>query len=165
MPDLLPCPFCGREPYFVDGEDDDGRFVAVGCDCGVGTGKYYPVMGDAQPSAANEWNRRTPSSTTKAAADVLAERRRQIEEEGWTPQHDDNWPSGTLSLAAACYAMPKQDRQSKHGSGVSVWRALWPFDGWWKPSDRRRDLVKAGALILAEIERLDRAAELGASDA
>ena len=28
----------------------------------------------------------------------------------------------------------------------------------WKPTDRRRDLVKAGALILAEIERLDRAA-------
>jgi hypothetical protein len=31
-------------------------------------------------------------------------------------------------------------------------------DEWWKPTNRRRDLVKAGALILAEIERLDRAA-------
>lgn len=29
---------------------------------------------------------------------------------------------------------------------------------WWKPKDRRRNLVKAGALIVAEIERLDRLA-------
>lgn len=35
---------------------------------------------------------------------------------------------------------------------------VWPWDeSWWKPTNRRRDLVKAGALILAEIERLDRA--------
>lgn len=37
----------------------------------------------------------------------------------------------------------------------------WPWHRvWWKPSTRRRNLVKAGALILAEIERLDRAAIL-----
>jgi hypothetical protein len=30
---------------------------------------------------------------------------------------------------------------------------------WWKPKDRRRDLVRAAALIIAEIERLDRDAE------
>ena len=28
----------------------------------------------------------------------------------------------------------------------------------WQPTTSRRDLVKAGALVLAEIERLDRAA-------
>lgn len=34
----------------------------------------------------------------------------------------------------------------------------WPWNGrWWKPTNRRRDLIKAGALIVAEIERLDRA--------
>lgn len=33
----------------------------------------------------------------------------------------------------------------------------WPWDDvWWKPKDPRTNLVKAGALILAEIERMDR---------
>ena len=42
---------------------------------------------------------------------------------------------------------------------------LWPWlSSWWKPSTNRRDLVKAGALILAEIERLDRAEKVGAAD-
>jgi hypothetical protein len=43
-------------------------------------------------------------------------------------------------------------------SGWASWLQIWPWDRkWWKPTDRRRDLVKAAALILAEIERLDRA--------
>lgn len=78
-----------------------------------------------------------------AARDVLAERRRQVESEGWSPEHDDKHTDNELSRAAGCYAL-----------GVT---AYWPWDqDWWKPSDRRRNLVKAGALILAEIERLDR---------
>jgi len=37
--------------------------------------------------------------------------------------------------------------------------ALWPWSPmWWRPTTQRRDLVKAGALIMAEIERIDRAA-------
>ena len=35
------------------------------------------------------------------------------------------------------------------------WPHTWDAS-WWKPKDRRRDLVRAGALIIAEIERLDR---------
>ncbi|MEB3421767.1 hypothetical protein VK682_24660 [Salipiger manganoxidans] len=43
--------------------------------------------------------------------------------------------------------------------GWAAWLQLWPWDRkWWKPTTPRRDLVKAGALIVAEIERLDRAA-------
>lgn len=39
---------------------------------------------------------------------------------------------------------------------------LWAWHSrWWKPKDRRCNLVRAGALIVAEIERLDRAAALG----
>ncbi|EBP0408322.1 hypothetical protein JN58_23590 [Salmonella enterica] len=38
----------------------------------------------------------------------------------------------------------------------------WPLSSvWWKPSSPRGDLVKAGALILAEIERGDRAVAAG----
>mgnify|MGYP000899174808 CR=1 FL=1 len=89
---------------------------------------------------------------TNAARDVLAERRRQIEVEGWTPEHDDEHGAGEMAAAAACYAL------NAAGCGCEVARN-WPWDGsWWKPSTARRDLVKAAALILAEIERLDRAA-------
>ena len=58
-----------------------------------------------------------------------------------------------LSAAAACYAYFGWVKPS---NGMAP--TEWPWDAeWWKPTDRRRDLVKAGALILAEIERLDRA--------
>lgn len=87
-----------------------------------------------------------------AIADVAAERRRQIEAEGWTPELDDDHRSGEMALAAAAYAL----HSGEHVSHALVW---WPWSiSWWKPTDRRRDLVKAAALIVAEIERLDRAA-------
>lgn len=86
-----------------------------------------------------------------AARDVLAERQRQISAEGWTPEHDDEHDVGELSQAAAFYAM--------YGLSFERGRVVWPWDeSWLKPGSRRRNLVKAGALILAEIERLDRAA-------
>jgi hypothetical protein len=87
---------------------------------------------------------------SKAARDVFAERRRQVEKEGWTPEHDDEHDGGELARAAACYAY---NAGGGHSSGM-----LFPWDcNWWKPGTPRRDLIKAGALILAEIERLDRA--------
>lgn len=109
-----------------------------------------------------------------ALADIGAERRRQVVAEGWTSTHDDEHPDGELALAAACYAMfaSASDRQraatdlpaslTTTGEPVSGWaafRAIWPWDReFWKPKDRRRDLVRAAALIVAEIERLDRKA-------
>jgi len=85
---------------------------------------------------------------TAAARDVLAERRRQVEAEGWTPHHDDCHNKGELANAAACYA-----------AGIAI-VDLWPWSrDWWKPRSHRRNLVKAAALILAEIERIDRAAQ------
>jgi len=91
---------------------------------------------------------------TAAARDVLAERARQISAEGWTPEHDDQYDDGELIGAAFCYSAqaagfwPHKDRAP----------AFWPWDkSWWKPTTPRRDLVKAGALIQAAIERIDRA--------
>ena len=85
-----------------------------------------------------------------AVADIAAERRRQIEVEGWTPAHDDRNVDGSMATAASCYALD-------HGSR-STPPKLWPWhSSWWKPKDRRRDLVRAAALLVAEIERLDRA--------
>ncbi|MEQ0366915.1 ead/Ea22-like family protein [Klebsiella sp. JB_Kp042] len=93
-------------------------------------------------------------AVTAAAADVLAERKRQVTAEGWTPGHDDEYEHGELADAAGCYALSSELFDCA-GEPPRPW--LWP-DEWWKPTNRRRDLVKAGALILAEIERLDRTA-------
>lgn len=80
---------------------------------------------------------------------VLAERRRQVEAEGWTATHDDQHRSGELAVAAVCYAIYIDSEPPP----------MWPFDPtWWRPAGDRRNLVKAAALLLAEIERLDRAA-------
>ncbi|WP_230369084.1 hypothetical protein [Paludibacterium denitrificans] len=89
---------------------------------------------------------------TRAAQDVLAERRRQVESEGWTPEHDDEHAPRMLATAGACYAIFWMNESS---SPLSI----WPWDeSWWKPSeDPRRNWIKATALMLAEIERYDRA--------
>lgn len=89
-----------------------------------------------------------------AAADVVAERRRQIEAEGWTAGHDDEHNGGQMACAAACYAI----NSAVPLVGTVATARYWPWDmDWWKPSTPRRDLVKAAALIVAEIERIDRA--------
>ena len=89
---------------------------------------------------------------TQAATDVLAERRRQIEQEGWTPEHDDQYAPIALALASASYAMG--DLYQTAGKPPSI----WPWNPLtWMPGTDRRNYVKAGALILAAIERIDRA--------
>ncbi|WP_319120982.1 hypothetical protein [Pseudomonas aeruginosa] len=86
----------------------------------------------------------------QAWLDVQAERRRQITAEGWTPEHDDLYCAAELPRAAAAYILNGANDEAP---------AIWPFSAkWWKPSTARRDMVKACALALAEIERLDRAA-------
>ncbi len=99
---------------------------------------------------------------TQAAHDVLAERQRQISVEGWTPEHDDEHDFGHLARAGAAYAAQSLCAEDAEPEcGPPGW---WPWERtWWKPNSRRGMLVKAGALILAEMERLDRAAGKGAA--
>ena len=93
---------------------------------------------------------------TPALLDVIDERRRQMKVEGWTPAHDDEHANGELGHAAACYAVAGAQDDGPDAPAPLA----WPWDAaWWKPKDRRRNLVRAAALILAEIERGDRAQE------
>lgn len=72
---------------------------------------------------------------------IAQERQRQVEQEGWTPEHDARHVNGELAEAAAAYA-----------TGTL---SLWPWGlSWWKPKDRISNLVRAGALIAAEIDRI-----------
>lgn len=111
-----------------------------------------------------------PQTTMSAAAlDVIAERVRQAEKEGWSHKHDDQHDDFSLAKAAsvyaACASVGRSDRavmdiHGLHGTPGKL-QDLWPISwdiSWLKPTNRRRDLIKAAALIIAEIERLDRAA-------
>jgi len=143
------------------------------------TGEYYNVLAgrngadDALEFASATLGRlktlsRVPVAPWpgKAWADVVAERQRQIEKEGYTPEHDDEHDSdNALARAASCYAL------AGLGGNGPFWithlqtpQQVWPYRWEWKPADRRRNLVKAAALLLAEIERMDRARILPAGE-
>jgi hypothetical protein len=89
---------------------------------------------------------------------ITAERQRQIDVEGWTPEHDDAHRESELVAAALCYASCAA--QQARGQQVATDNILvhWPWErSWWKPGDDPiRNLEKAGALIAAEIDRLKR---------
>ena len=80
---------------------------------------------------------------------IEAERIRQMTEENFQADADDLYRQGELIQAAVCYA------REHLGWAAGVWP--WPMR-WWKPRTSRENLVRAGALIAAEIDRLDRAA-------
>lgn len=93
---------------------------------------------------------------SQAVRDVLAERRRQVEVERWTPEHDDGHVGADLARASAAYAIASATQTE--GYNVKRPPLLWPWDkAWWKPCDARRSLVKSVALGIAELERMDRA--------
>lgn len=88
--------------------------------------------------------------------EFISERRRQIDAEGWTPEHDDTHDEGEMLKAAIIYLWWETDKAAPlrdDGSPVG-----WPWAcEWWKPKDRRSNLIRAGALCLAEEDRLARA--------
>jgi len=112
---------------------------------------------------------------------IGVERQRQIEAEGWTPEHDDAHTDGSLALAAVCYATPiRLYEKYEHAAGLSLddpwpdsWDLQWdkrltygscrrnpghlpPDPRTYSKAERIDLLVKAGALIAAEIDRLQR---------
>lgn len=100
---------------------------------------------------------------TRGCADIAAERQRQINEEGWTAERDDHYSHGKLASAGLCYVYA--GIFGPHDRDAGFVQRYWPWHSqWWKPSDTRRNLVKAGALVAAEIDRLDRASALPSTD-
>ncbi len=93
----------------------------------------------------------------KSGTELIAEeRQRQIYVEGYTAVHDDQHRGGEIAHAGACYAAAEITRSINKNNSAP---GLWPWDReWWKPApdNRVRELVKAGALIAAEIDRLQR---------
>lgn len=92
---------------------------------------------------------------------IAAERDRQVNQEGYTREHDDEHDDAALLNAAWAYLLASRQIVTKQPGWLHRVPAAWPWGrAWWKPSDDPvRNLVKAGALIAAEIDRLQRAQE------
>lgn len=119
---------------------------------------------------------------SRGATDVVAERLRQATKEGYDDAHDDEHIDRSLALAAVCWATPVQLYvQGGNANGMTFydpWPSTWSHShdkryrigervenpgnyvadpSTYTDAERRDLLVKAGALIIAEIDRLDRA--------
>lgn len=90
------------------------------------------------------------TDATQAVLQEIADRRTSmLEDEGWSAEGDDGLTCKELSLAAQLY-------MEAHIRGKEP-PMSWPFSRtFWEPSTYRNNLIKAGAFIVAEIERLDR---------
>lgn len=138
----------------------------------------FPGWGDEYVSELEELaegiralSSQSVAEQSAAERDVLAERRRQVEAEGWTAAHDNQHADYSLAKAASVYAATASvndvDRSVIDTFGLKgtpgKLQELWPISwdiSWLKPKSRRADLVKSAALIIAEIERLDRQADV-----
>jgi hypothetical protein len=113
----------------------------------------------------------------ESGLDLIAdERERQLREEGWSDAHDDRHVDGALAMAAACYAAPRFIYVGRTTAAGIVLEDAWPEDSFGAHWDKRminrvrldtprtaigraarlRELAKAGALVAAEIDRLQR---------
>ena len=86
----------------------------------------------------------------QAILDIINERLRQVAGENFGFKHDDKHTNGEMAVAAACYA---GDRRKFNKASPTT----WPWEEkWWKPKSYRSNLIRAAALLVAEIERIDR---------
>lgn len=95
---------------------------------------------------------------------ILEERKRQIEQEGWSPEHDDRHTRGELAVAAACYMLNKGPKSTYKDGNTYQYETVIPEIPFpWLPGydrrdkhDAKRSCIIAGALAAAEWDRLDR---------
>lgn len=126
----------------------DGRLWAICPECGK----------KIEPIDRYGWKEIISKSSNMDGVELIRkERERQINVEGYNAEHDDREKVGALSTAGAIYALPLNLRTIMNAT------EYWPWDkSFYKPSKsdhtdaRIKELVKAGALIAAEIDRLKR---------
>lgn len=119
-------------------------------------GEFYPC----KPDIFEETYQRPNSN---GCVLIVAERDRQISDEGWSADHDAEHDAGELALAAACYAIcgtPSPIAPPRRVALQQIVGVLWPWEwSWWKPTSPLKALVRSGALCAAEIDRLLAAGE------
>lgn len=129
-----------EQPWRISADEAEystGRCVEMPC-CGL-------LIGAEHHDADGSYSCPQCTPNDSPAIDLIAtERHRQKTKEGYDPAHDDQHVDGEIGEAAAAYL---------HGDG-----SWWPWDtNGFKPwGGRTRNLVVAGALIAAEIDRIQR---------
>ena len=109
-------------------------------------GDYYTL--DCLPNYAYKEN---CVDYARGADLIREERRRQIEQEGYNDMHDRHHTPQVLCRAAIGYALHEDPSKLVADAAAN----LWPWSNeFWKPKDQLRNLVRAGALIAAAIDRL-----------
>lgn len=117
--------------------EDTGRVEVGPCDAQRLRGLAHRLRAVPEPTSGTDL--------------ITEERRRQIEREGWTPEHDDEHRNGEMAISAACYAVEGTDAEvTVHGEDAWQWGSCHDKR---KKHDKLRRLAIAGALIAAEIDR------------
>lgn len=105
----------------------------------------------------------TPTDVVRAQQDdgavrIAAERHRHVTAEGYGPEGDDRYTHDELLLAAAAYLGTACNHDDSEIEKRTFAAGLWPWHArFFKPQGRVRDLERAGALIAAELDRMNRA--------
>ena len=134
---------CAARKQGTAGGNDPADCDWPGCGCDKAANKVIDSLAESGLLAMS-----------KAQEDVLKERAEHYSREGFAPVHDDKYNGNELVSAAIAYAHAMNDRAACGGA--------WPWNiSWWKPKTRRRNLVKAASLLIAAIEKIDRAAAQG----
>ena len=140
------CKFKKGDRLVVLQSSDRNNVGRVGAVTDITAGDHYTL--DTMPDLAFREDR---LRRARGADLIREERRRQIEVEGYDTIHDCHHTPQVLCRAAVGYAL--HEDQSKLVSDAAA--NLWPWTrDFWKPKDQLRNLVRAGALIAAAIDRL-----------
>jgi len=172
------CATCGGRGWHTAGCNDPSA-----CSCAAGAAWAIGETGDNEYESARgalPWREgdelpedvirrgRGETGDGRGVELIATERRRQVEREGYVAEHDDEHADGELAHAAAAYAWTLggvlTDGRMLHR------RTMWPFEPEsFKPAEggmgdrilhRIHELAKAGALVAAEIDRLERLREI-----
>ncbi len=145
-----------RAEGFYPIELENHAIARKNAECNPGTLKV-----DVAGTGEIVWRLPISGGPLTGAQMIAEERQRQIEVEKWSAEHDDNAHAAADLLSAGIAYAEAARHQALHGKRADMQHVrimYWPWDKrWWKPCDPIRNLVKAGALIAAEIDRLQRA--------
>lgn len=148
-------------------KEDQEKILALECDLSAERAKKNSYRLSYEATCAPDFIARLVKDRTRkmhylageGARRIVRERIRQKAVEGWTSEHDAQHLEGELAVAAACYAVHRVEIDH---IPVSVEMAsggdAWPWSKAWdkrNKHNRVRRLEIAGALIAAEIDRLE----------